>query len=197
MQEQGVKKIKMNCKICQDIGYLKNDQNSFEKCKCLQDKIKKENFGEYFVNKTFKNFEIRTKFIKIVKETLQKNLNKSFYISGKVGTGKTHLLAGLWELFQMNNKEKITIEEVKLLEKLKNNKIFIDKYDIIMLDDIGKVKIAEWDYEKYFNFYNDIYKQNKQLVLTSNYLLKELTEIYGIAIIRRIDEMIYRQLEIK
>ena len=185
------------CALCGDTGYIPELRGScsyVKPCKCLFRKAKAKHFGELFKDKTIENYEARSDSMQKAKEAILKSPDSSFYIYGNVGLGKTHLLAGIYELTYDTNEWvycKIYTESElsKLLESREHPDILSKGYTrIVFLDDIGKIKLLEWQIEKMFTFYNDIYRFNIQLIVSSNYSLEDLAKYYGGAITRRIEE---------
>jgi DNA replication protein DnaC len=180
---------------CGGTGYIHNEHDGYsyvKACRCLMWRAKAKNFGELFQDKTIQNYEERSEYMRIAKQKILNDPDKSYFIYGQVGLGKTHLLAGIFELLYESGEWANTrvFTETQLSEEIKKGlNIFHDHLiQVVILDDIGKIKLADWEREKMFNFYNDIYRYNIQLLISSNYALQEISDIYGGAIGRRIEE---------
>lgn len=108
-----------------------------------------------------------------------------FFIYGGTGLGKTHLIqASANEAIRNNRKLKIeyyTCEEFcnAYTDALQNNKISefrkkFRKIDMLLIDDVqfltGKDKLQE----EFFNTFNALYNDNKQIVLTSDRSPREI-----------------------
>jgi len=107
------------------------------------------------------------------------------FIYGSVGLGKTHLMHAIAHYIQNNHpglklsmvtSEKFTND---LINAIKNQRTrqFRDQYravDVLFVDDVqflaGKVQTQE----EFFHTFNDLYSQNKQIILTSDRSPKEI-----------------------
>ncbi len=107
------------------------------------------------------------------------------FIYGSVGLGKTHLMHAIAHYIQHNHpglklsmvtSEKFTND---LINAIKNQRTrqFRDQYravDVLFVDDVqflaGKVQTQE----EFFHTFNDLYSQNKQIILTSDRSPKEI-----------------------
>jgi primosomal protein DnaI len=103
--------------------------------------------------KTTKNRIEIIKWIKKYYDTYDPyTTKKGLYLHGNFGTGKTYLLSAL--LNELKNKYNINTEIVyvpELLRKLKENLslvgdklYYLEKVDILLLDDIGAEKVTDW-----------------------------------------------------
>jgi len=113
-----------------------------------------------------------------------KNIGKSIYnplfIYGDSGLGKTHLMQAIGN--KVTNFEKndlkccyVTADKFRneLIESIKNRTTvkFRNKYryvDVLLIDDIHVIEGAESVQEEFFHTFNDLYKLNKQIVVTSD-----------------------------
>ena len=100
-------------------------------------------------------------------------------IYGSVGLGKTHLLQAIGNHALSNNPHcsiiYSTSEEFYLsfIEAIKNNKIksfslYFKNADILLIDDIQFLSGKESSQEEFFHIFNDLHKNGKQIVLTSD-----------------------------
>jgi DNA replication protein DnaC len=183
------------CQICGDTGtkiVTKNNKDYAMPCFCVLRQKKARLFGAIFEDKTLDNYEGRNASMREAKRRMKNSPDKSFYIYGNVGLGKTHLLAGLFDLFFEDGRwtETIILTETQLKEAMKrtDDRINLQQSTTVMIDDLGKIGLADWEIQSTFNFYNDVYRYDLQLVISSNYSLEQIAEIYGGAIARRIEE---------
>lgn len=112
------------------------------------------------------------------------------FIYGGVGLGKTHLMHAIGNHITDKSPDKkvlyVTTELFvnEFIDMIRNNKYtdipktFRDKYrsvDVLMLDDVQFLKGKDATQEELFHTFNDLYNNNKQIILTSDRHPKELT----------------------
>lgn len=107
------------------------------------------------------------------------------FIYGKSGLGKTHLMHAIGNYIVKNSKKNVlyvTSEQfvndfIDLYRKNKENdnindvKFFKSKYrdiDVLMIDDIQYLQIANKAQQEFFNTFNELYGNNKQIIITSD-----------------------------
>ncbi len=104
------------------------------------------------------------------------------FIYGGVGLGKTHLLHAIGNYLKQNNPElkvlyvtceKFTFDYVDSLRNSKDrsNSLFREKYrnlDVLMIDDIQFISKASATQEEFFHTFNDLYQNNKQIIIASD-----------------------------
>ena len=143
---------------------------------------------------TFENFVVGTTnqviyaACRAVAEHPGQNFNPLF-IYGGVGLGKTHLLHAIgnyiWDHKTQNlNIVYITCEDFTndFLEALRKNKKdgmteFREKYrnaDILLIDDIQLIANKEKTQEEFFHTFNNLYQAQKQIIMTSDRLPKDI-----------------------
>ncbi|WP_434350054.1 DnaA ATPase domain-containing protein [Streptococcus sp. KHUD_014] len=127
------------------------------------------------------------------KESLEvvKNLGlkyNPFYIYGKSGSGKTHLLQAIGNKVLENNPEKRVkyISAKNLLEnELEIQKVRDAKIDLLIVDDIQV--LGEKDIliqEKFFNLFNSQHINNRQMVFSSDSEPDQLKSVHPHLIVR-------------
>ena len=97
-----------------------------------------------------------------------------FFLSGKYGTGKTHLLHAIGnEILKENKNYKIIyLTGEQFLSKIINNlktkdeKLFQD-CDVLMRDGIDTIINKEATQKKYLEIFDNLYSQGKQVIVTS------------------------------
>ena len=110
------------------------------------------------------------------------------YIYGGTGTGKTHLLQAVaHHVVQKHPGTRvryITCEEFlnNYVDSLRNKKhsefrSFVRNIDILLVDDVHMLGNKTQLQEEFFNTFNSLYNQNKQIILTSD---KQPCEIKGL-----------------
>lgn len=116
--------------------------------------------------------------------------NPLFIYSG-VGLGKTHLLHAVGNYLNETRPElnvlyvtceKFTNDYVESIRnsKEKSNLEFRNKYrnvDVLMVDDIQFISNKMGTQEEFFNTYNELYQNNKQIIIASDRPPKEMSEL--------------------
>ena len=104
-----------------------------------------------------------------------------FFLYGGPGLGKTHLVQAIGnELLSKNPKMKVLYtpinhfysEFIESIQKKEMDK-FQKKYkslDVLIIDDFQFIVGKEKSQEEFFNIFNDMYQQNKQIIVTSDRL---------------------------
>ena len=106
------------------------------------------------------------------------------FLYGNSGLGKTHLMHAIGNYIVQNSKKKvlyITSDDfindfVDLHRKNDGNNIndvqnFKKKYrdiDVLMIDDIQYLQVADKSQEAFFHTFNDLYANNKQIIISSD-----------------------------
>lgn len=174
--------------------------NTLVKTKNLneQDTEKLENFIKSKIPLRFKDANlINTN--KIIQDYYNNDVfkEKSLYLYGGCGVGKTYSIYAL-AIYLMVNKYSLCIFNlIDLLNKIRlsynREKSYIEKlYDVefLIIDDIGKEKVSEWVSEQLYSLINHRYENMKTTIFTSNLTLNELSEKAGYeSIVSRIAEM--------
>lgn len=133
---------------------------------------------------TFDNFVVgkSNQVVYSACENVAKNPGINFnplYIYGGVGLGKTHLLNAIGNYIRKNNKELkllyVTCEQFMndFTRSIREKTIeaFRKKYrdvDVLMVDDIQFIANKTGTQEEFFNTFNDLYQNNKQIILASD-----------------------------
>jgi chromosomal replication initiator protein len=115
------------------------------------------------------------------------------YIYGGVGLGKTHLIQAVWNYLKENNPklkilyvpaERMTNDFVEALQNSNlqskdafNMVAFRNKYrnvDVLMIEDIQFLQNKAGSQDMFFHIFNELYQQNKQIILSSDRPPKEI-----------------------
>ena len=142
---------------------------------------------------TFDNFIVgpSNNLAFVAAKTVANNQHEKFnplFIYGDSGLGKTHLLSAIQ--FEMQNKfpginiiyitaETFTNEFLHAISA-KTVEEFDEKYrsaDALLIDDIQFIAGKDQTEEKFFHIFNELYNQNKVIVLTSDRPVKEIKSI--------------------
>lgn len=104
----------------------------------------------------------------------------SLYIHGGSGLGKTHLLHAVGnQILEADPRKKIVLTSAsaftnEMVNHLQNKSLplFRKKYsediDVLMIDDIHELKNRAFTQDEFFHVFNELYKQKKQLIFTSD-----------------------------
>lgn len=150
----------------------------------FEDKVKKEyTFDSFVVGKN--NREAHAAALSVC--YYPGKLNNPLFIFGNSGLGKTHLLHAIGNYVKANRPEEkvlyIYSEDfvTLLIEAMKNKTVedvkeMICSVDYLLIDDIQRLKQST-SQEIFFNMYNKLISDNKQIVITSDI---HPTELKGI-----------------
>lgn len=141
---------------------------------------------------TFDNFIIGTNndlATLIAKEVVNDPGGKRnpFFVYGKSGVGKTHLVQAIGnELLRKNPNLKILYIPINkfyndFIESIKFNKPeLFTKYknlDVLIIDDFQLIQGKEKSQEEFFNLFNDMYLNKKQVIVTSDRMPEEIKTV--------------------
>ncbi len=166
----------------------------FEKLRKEQESIIAQSKKFYNFNKkfTFDNFVVgnSNKYVFAAAVGVAEHPGKMnpLFIYGGTGLGKTHLLHAIGNYLEEHNPELnvlyVTCEKFvnDYIESMKNggnhyNSNFRDKYrsvDVLMVDDIQIISKHTGTQEEFFNTFNDLYQNNKQIIIVSDRPPKEI-----------------------
>lgn len=206
--------------ICKCQAEERDKQEELERQKEKQrivDKIKQASLlGEKYKNVSFENTDTSNddfykiysrckKYCEIADVVLEKGIG--IYLFGNKGTGKSRLTACMANEL-MNNYYTVlytNFSEISKYIRCTFNKFGDTEYDFLerltsidflFIDDFGTELVTKnnqdlWLQEKVFEVVNKRYNNNKPIIFTSNYSLRQLIEERGIAdkTIDRINEM--------
>ena len=110
------------------------------------------------------------------------------FIYGGVGLGKTHLMQAIGHFIHQENPEKkilyMTSESFtnELISAIQQKKTFefrekIRKVDVLMVDDIQFIAGRESTQQEFFNTFNELHNENKQIILTSDKPPKDIQRL--------------------
>ena len=110
------------------------------------------------------------------------------FIYGGVGLGKTHLMQAIGHFIHQNDPDKkilyMTSESFtnQLISAIQMKKTYefrerIRKVDILMVDDIQFIAGRESTQQEFFNTFNELHNDNKQIILTSDKPPKDIQRL--------------------
>lgn len=126
------------------------------------------------------------------------------FLTGPVGTGKTHLAACLVNSLISREIRVLFGNVLDLLGRLRRSydddaqeeewRILdeLATVPLLVIDDVGKEKVSEWVEQTLYRVVDLRYRDNRPLVVTSNFTLSELERRYpevGPALVSRLAEM--------
>lgn len=104
-----------------------------------------------------------------------------FFIHGKSGLGKTHLMHAIGNYIKTNSNKRVLyvtseqfIRDFTAINMHKDTEYiqkFKDKYrniDVLMIDDIQFLSDAEKTQQEFFHTFNSLYDMNKQIIISSD-----------------------------
>ena len=142
-------------------------------------------------NYNFSNYVIGScnQFAHAVSIQVAKNLGATYnplFIYGGVGLGKTHLANAIGNYSKRTNKKVLFVSsEVfvnELISSIKSNsmeqfKARFRSMHLLIIDDIQFLSGKERTQEEFFHTFNELYSNRKQIVITSDKLPQELTDL--------------------
>lgn len=179
--------------------------------------MEQSNVGKLFEGKTFNNFKILPATENAYNDCLDFFTNyipkcRGLRLHGRYGCGKTHLAAAILNNLLKQNIPSMMIVTANLFDCIKQG--FNDKekaliatelvnkakqVDVLILDDFGAEKdrdsngnlkmVGSWERENLFLLINTRYENNLTTIITTNYNMQELFELFGERIMSRIAEM--------
>ena len=163
--------------------------------------LEKSNLGRRFKERTFETFNADIfpdayRKAKAYAETFEENEGKGIMFIGSVGTGKTHLAAAVANYiiseFAIPVRFITAIELFGMLRNFENNGNAVEEFKnipLLVIDDLGKEKITEWNREKLFEIVNYRYENYLPIVITTNGAPRELEQTLGEAVFSRLCEV--------
>ena len=158
--------------------------------------IKRQNSTTFNSKYTFDSFVVgkSNEFVYAASRAVAENPGKRFnplFIYGGVGLGKTHLMHAIGNYLKQTSPnlnviyvtcEKFTNDYIDSLRGGKNNSIssFREKYrnvDVLMVDDIQFISNKTETQEEFFHTFNDLYQNNKQIIIASDRHPKEIATL--------------------
>ena len=161
----------------------------------------KSNLGRRFSERTFENFDKDVHgeaytAAEMYADAFEDNKGEGLMFLGTVGTGKTHLAAAIVNRIILNLGIPVrfitSIELFGVLRDFENHANTlkeIKEIPLLVIDDLGKEKVTEWNREKLFEIVNARYENYLPIVITSNCTPRELEVNLGTATFSRLCEI--------
>lgn len=171
---------------------------------CKYQEVKQKLIKNYLIrdfDDKFLHYRLAKDDIDTFRETIAMHMNrvvngkelKGMYIFGKPGTGKSYLTICLANRLVENEKSVAYVNARSSVALLRGYVInakeefedFISKMknaEVLIIDDLGNEKITDWSRDSIFYDVLDYRLRNKKtkIIITSNYDLKELKELYKV-----------------
>ncbi|MGN1399514.1 MAG: chromosomal replication initiator protein DnaA [Erysipelotrichaceae bacterium] len=173
-----------HCSIITTNDYLKNNSELIEKE--LNDNLMSEFTFENFVEGP-SNKEAKTAALACAMKPGQKSYNP-LVIYGDSGLGKTHLLNAIGNYVKSQNSDTKILyissmtfvnEAVKAIKEktIEEYKSQLNSLDILLFDDIQNLSNKPQSKDIFFNIYNELFNNRKQVVLTSDRSPSQIKDI--------------------
>lgn len=189
------------CSICKDQGYIPSEDSfTVVQCQCVKFAIRASVLGERFKDIDLGSLTPRNEKQRALKAILTAKPNTPVFIHGPVRCGKTHFLAAMYRYFdELGGKIYYTddyllksmLRQAELDNNVRSIVDIVRRNDRFFIDDIGKSKMSESFRSSMFVLFNELYRNNKYLFITSNESIGSLgrEEYLGPAIARRIEDI--------
>ena len=169
----------------------------------------KRTIGKKYLDKTFSNFD-KSKSPKaydacrLYAKNFLSNRNEGIglFITGPVGSGKTHLVSAIIDYIARLHKRKVKdlifkssanlLSEIRFSFDSKSTESLVKGFetaDLLVIDDLGIEKSSDWTHEIFHKIIDSRYSNLMPVIITSNFTDIELKEKMSERIISRIYEM--------
>ena len=199
------------CNTCKDTGIELLSKNYAKICICREKaiynkKLKESKLYESFASYVFDNFHTKTEWHKNIKTKCQEyaenfsDNSKSIMFLGLCGTGKTHLATSIANILMRKNTAVLFMQyiddmpELINLKMTNNYELYQKKMDlyknckVLFLDELFKREITEANIKIIYEIVNFRYRNNAQMIITSERSLDFLLKLDE-AIASRLMEM--------
>lgn len=190
----------LDCPLCKNKGvvYYEDADGAFlsKPCKCMPERksryrINKSGLSETLERYTLEAYKADTAETRAIKAATMKYITERkgwFFISGKAGSGKTHICTAICGVLLQKGHElrymlwrdvaprlKATINDREAYEKLMDE---LKSVEVLYIDDFFKGSVNDADINLAFELINSRYNNTKKLTLISTE--KSIDEILGI-----------------
>jgi DNA replication protein DnaC len=165
-------------------------------------KYQNKNFGNFNKSQNQKAYYDCLEYAKNIKDYIKNG--KGLFLSGTVGTGKTHLLAAIidyaarikkqyidyYNIVSLLNNIRFTFKR-KYEDSLSTEEITnrLKKCSVLMIDDMGTENLTDWASEILFDIIDYRYSNLKSMVISTNLSTIEIKEKLDERLMSRIYEM--------
>ena len=203
------------CEKCKDTGFIGTEKCSCFKEKLvklyyknshLEDILKTKNFDAFNLNlfsphkngseKYSPKRNMQNILEYILKEYIPnfKNINTNLLFYGNPGSGKSFLSyciakelldAGFLVLYKTSDELISDLKEIRFNNNSKLEETLID-CDLLIIDDLGAEQKSEFSITEFFNLLNKKLLKNKKMLISTNLLLPNITQVYSERIYSRL-----------
>lgn len=193
----------INCDKCNNTGWINRvDENGFlisTECDCMNQRrtmrhIKKSNLFELYSRYTFKEYQTPTQAeeqIKLAAATYCKAKPAWFYISGKTGSGKTHICTAMFFNLMRQGEEGYYLKwredlgEIKSWKAAKNpppeldkKMKYLERVPLLYIDDFFKGSVSKADAGIAFEIINSRYNApSKRTIISSELSIDQINRV--------------------
>lgn len=164
-------------------------------------RFKNKGFYNFNKSRNLKGFEACRQYARDFLDNLKSG--KGLFITGTVGTGKTHLAISIIDYIARILKRKIygriifttaidLLSEIKYSYETKDTEgtvNFYEECDLLVIDDLGIEKSTDWTHELFYKIIDSRYSNMLPTIITTNLTDIEIKEKLSERIISRIYEM--------
>lgn len=198
-----------NCD-CMGKNYCKerNLDEGKNKIKWIKDIKRVSGIGARFFSKTFSSYKGNEKALNECRKwakNYQENYKagKGLFLTGNVGTGKTHLLAAIIDYIARIKKRlglnsivyrttPVMLSEIRNSYENKNFEEVINNFKdshLLIIDDLGAEKTTDWALDIFFEIIDYRYSELKPVIIASNLTDLEIKQKLDERVMSRIYEM--------
>lgn len=188
--------------LCDGSGYIRIEKDGYEfarVCRCLKVSSRRRILGEMFFEIDLYKIVQRNTKQGALKTMLLTDPRQSVFLYGPVRTGKSHFFAGIFNYWD-DRTERVKFlnsgmlkDELRMAELSKDTSYFLDlarDYDHFFIEEVGKETMSEFHRSALFRFFDEVWKNKKHLVMTSNHSIAELAHegYWGAPVARRVED---------
>lgn len=195
--------IKYNCNICEDKGFLQNEEGAIAFCQCrklkeAQERVEKSGIAHRLKENTFKNYkqdnEKRTEAVQTCLKYISdfKEKQPSLMLMGEVGAGKTHLaIATANKLLSKYVVKYVLYEEIRELRFSMQDREYYNttisnlrEVQVLFIDDLFKgleknidIAKAKTELDIVYEIINYRYNNKKPIIVTTELDINRMMQI--------------------
>lgn len=185
----------VGCSRCRDVGWLSRRGNAVE-CPCglVQQRRTERVFAHSQVPESMRCWTMQSFADRSGKHQLVADIRAAWdttdrwlLLTGPVGVGKTGIAVSLLNEHLASGEGGLYMVAPTLLERIRSTYDADEKVSesavmsaliqtpLLLLDDLGKVKLTEWGQEKLYTLISERYGARRRTIVTSNYRIDDGT----------------------